>query len=273
MEEKVYSTMNTKLHQPEPQHVPDEDDAVEPSVCDPLSCAMSLCYFPASLMSCYTVDPKEEVVLLNYGKYNGTVRDPGCHWACLPGRTMYRISTKVKSVKIPETKTIDKNGTPLVISGILAYQVRNSKRAILDVENVDHFVSTQGLAALKQIICRHPYESDEEDCLKTHADTIAHELVSVLQVRVDIAGIQVLSFTFNEISYAPEIASGMLKRQQANAILQAREVIVKGAVEIARGAVLGLQEKGIVLDDKARARVVGNLLVVLCSEGAAPTSS
>lgn len=223
------------------------------------------------LCSCFTVAPREEVVLLDFGTYNGTVKDPGCHYVCSMGRTMYRVSTKVKSIMIPETKTIDSNGNPIVVNGILAYQVRNSKRATLDVEYMDEFVRTQGLAALKQIVSRYPYESDDvhQHCLKTAADHISHEMIEVLQGRVQVAGVQILSFTFNEISYAPEIAAGMLKRQQAQAVLQARKVIVRGAVEISQSAVHELEQQGILMDDKAKAKVVSNLLTVICSEASA----
>jgi len=181
------------------------------------------------------------------------------------------VSTKVKSIMIPETKTIDCNGNPLVVNGILAYQVRNSKRATLDVEMADNFVTTQGLASLKQIVSRYPYEADASHtgkCLKSAADVIGTEMVGILQERVSVAGIQILSFTFNEISYAPEIAQGMLKRQQANAILQARKLIVTGAVDIAQLAVRELEAQGIAMDDKAKARVASNLLTVICSENA-----
>jgi len=183
----------------------DEDNVAHHS-CSPLSCVLGTLCFGLGCFSCFTVSPKEEVVLLDYGKYNGTVKEPGVHFVCNFGRTMYKVSTKVKSIMIPETKTIDRNGNPLIINGILAYQIRNAKRASLDVEYADDFVRTQGLAALKQIVARYPYESeDAEHCLKTAADVIAHEMVQVLQGRVQVAGVQVLSFTFTEISYAPEI--------------------------------------------------------------------
>jgi len=243
---------------------------VEHHSCNFLSCFLGSLCFGVGLCSCFTVSPKEEVVLLDFGKYNGTVKEPGCHYVCSFGRTTYRVSTKVKSIMIPETKTIDINGNPLIINGILAYQIRNAKRATLDVEYADDFVRTQGLAALKQIVSRYPYESEDADhCLKTNADHISQEMVQVLQARVQVAGVQILSFTFNEISYAPEIASGMLKRQQAQAILQARKVIVRGAVEIVQSAVHELEIQGITMDDKAKARVVSNLLTVICSEAAA----
>lgn len=251
----------------------DEDlDNTQYHSCAPLSCFLGSLCFPIGICSCFTVSPKEEVVLLDFGKYNGTVKDPGCHYVCSIGRTMYRVSTKVKSIMIPETKTIDKNGNPLIINGILSYEIRNAKRATLDVQMADDFVRTQGLAALKQIVSRYPYESDDvEHCLKTAADHISQEMVAILQGRVQVAGVQVRSFTFNEISYAPEIASGMLKRQQAQAILQARKVIVKGAVEIAQSAVHELEIAGINMDDKAKARIVSNLLTVICSESATST--
>jgi len=211
-------------------------------------------------------------VLLDYGKYNGTAKTPGCHYVCAPGRTMNRVSTKVKSIQIAETKTIDKNGNPLIINGILSYQIRSAKKAALDVENADRFVLTQGLAAMKQIVARYPYEGEEgqgNHCLKTSADVISHEMIAVLQERVQVAGIRVLTFTFNEISYAPEIAAGMLKRQQAQAVLQARKVIVSGAVEIAQATVHELEAQGIAMDDKSRIKIVGNLITVICSDSAA----
>jgi len=247
----------------------DEDNTTHHS-CGALSCILGTLCFGIGMCSCFTVNPKEEVVLLDFGKYNGTVKDPGCHFVCSVGRTMHKVSTKVKSIMIPETKTIDRNGNPLIINGILAYQIRNAKRATLDVEYADDFVRTQGLAALKQIVARYPYESEDhaDHCLKTAADVIATEMVQQLQGRVQVAGVQVLSFTFNEISYAPEIAAGMLKRQQAQAILAARKVIVRGAVDIAQSAVHELEQQGIGMDDKAKARVVSNLLTVICSESA-----
>jgi len=250
----------------------DDEDNVEHHSCTVASCLLGTLCFGMGICSCFTVSPKEEIVLLDFGKYNGTVKEPGCHFVCSFGRTMHRVSTKVKSIVIPETKTIDVNGNPLVVNGILAYQIRNAKRATLDVEYADDFVRTQGLAALKQIVSRYPYESDDAaHCLKTAADHISHEMIEILQARVQVAGVQILSFTFNEISYAPEIASGMLKRQQAQAILQARKVIVRGAVDIAQSAVHELEKEGINMDDKAKARIVSNLLTVICSESATST--
>jgi len=255
----------------EDDHVFEDEDAhKEPHACSGLSCFMGTFCCAIGLCSCFTVQPNEEAVLLDYGKYNGTVREPGCHFVCTPGRTIKTTSTKVKSIMIPETKTIDKNGNPLIINGILTYQVRNAKRATLDVEYVDEFVRTQGLASMKQIVALYPYEAEagQGRCLRSAADAISHEMVSMLQERMVIAGIKILGFTFNEISYAPEIAAGMLKRQQAQAIIQARKLIVTGAVDIAQLAVRELEANGIAMDPKAKAKVASNLLTVICSESA-----
>eukprot|EP01111_Echinosteliopsis_oligospora_P007510 TRINITY_DN226_c0_g1_i1.p1 TRINITY_DN226_c0_g1~~TRINITY_DN226_c0_g1_i1.p1 ORF type:complete len:287 (+),score=84.57 TRINITY_DN226_c0_g1_i1:86-946(+) len=255
----------------EDDHVFDDEEAHrEPHTCSALSCFMGTFCCCIGLCSCFTVQPNEEAVLLDYGKYNGTVKTPGCHFICTPGRVIKTTSTKVKSIMIPETKTIDKNGNPLVINGILTYQVRNAKRATLDVEYVDEFVRTQGLASMKQIVARYPYEAEAGQglCLRSAADSISHEMVAMLQERMVVAGIKILGFTFNEISYAPEIAAGMLKRQQAQAIIQARKLIVTGAVDIAQLAVRELEANGIVMDASAKAKVASNLLTVICSESA-----
>jgi len=246
-----------------------EGDVERTPRCSPLSCfANTLCFPWYGAKSCLCVEPNEEIVLLDFGKYNGTIKTPGCHFIGAIGREMWRVSTKVKSIMLPETKTIDRNGNPLIINGILAYRIKNSKRATLDVEYADAFLRTQGLAALKQIVSRYPYEGDHGSgpCLKTAADIIANEMVSILQERLNIAGIQLLTFTFNEISYAPEIAREMLKRQQANALLQARKVIVAGAVDIAQLAVKQMQLEGMVMDDKDKSRLASNLLTVICSD-------
>jgi len=151
---------------------------------------------------------------------------------------------------------------------VLTYQFVHPKKAVLDVENANQFVYTQAQAALKQIVSRYPYESDHEGAhsLKGESVSIGAEMVAILQARVNISGTKIHSFAFNEISYAPEIASGMLKRQQAAATVAARKVIILGAVEIAQGAVEELQHRGLVLDDKAKVTLVTNLLTVICSD-------
>eukprot|EP01111_Echinosteliopsis_oligospora_P011385 TRINITY_DN3751_c0_g1_i1.p1 TRINITY_DN3751_c0_g1~~TRINITY_DN3751_c0_g1_i1.p1 ORF type:complete len:280 (-),score=59.87 TRINITY_DN3751_c0_g1_i1:13-852(-) len=248
----------------------DEISAKQPETCTPISCLVgSILCCGMGIFSCFTLAPNEHAVLLDYGKYNGTVTEPGCHFVSCAGRTIKTVSTKVKSIVVPETKTIDKNGNPLIINGVLTYQVKNAKRATLDVEAVDAYVSMQSLASLKQIVARYPYEAESGLCLRSSADAISHEMVAILQERLTIAGIKILGFTFNEISYSPEIAGAMLRRQQAHAILQARKLIVTGAVDIAQLAIRELDTNGIAMSDADKARVASNLLTVICSDSSA----
>jgi len=236
--------------------------------CHPMACVLGTLFLPITIFSCYTIQEREAGVLLTYGKYAGIVSQPGIHWTNVFGRDLRKISTKVISVDLPHTKVVDKNGNPLLISGVLTYQFVNPRKAVLDVENANQFVYTQAQAALKQIVSRYPYETDEEHthCLKSESSVIGAEMVQILQSRVNISGTKIHSFAFNEISYAPEIASGMLKRQQAAATVAARKTIILGAVEIAHGAVEELQGRGITMNDREKAVLVTNLLTVICSD-------
>jgi len=211
-----------------------------------------------------------KVVILNYGKYTGTVRDPGCHFANCFGRDLRRVSKRKISVDLPNTKVVDKNGNPLLISGIVVYHFVDSKKSVLDVENAHHFIVNQAQAVMKQIVSQYPYENllDNEHgaCLKTEAAEIGLTFVKLLQGKVKLAGAKVLSFQFNEMSYAPEIASGMLKKQQALATVSARKTIVDGVVDIAYGAIQKLEAKGVKMSDEDKTKIATNLLTVMCAE-------
>jgi len=251
---------------------PEEEDihGLDSSSVSPLSVCLGVVCCPLTLMcSWFTLQEREEAVLLSFGKYTGTVQDPGCHFANCFGRDIKKISVRKQSVELPVTKVVDRNGNPLLVSGIVVFQYVNTKRAALDIENANTFVRDQSQAVMKQIVSEYPYETHEGDegaCLKTEATEIGSRLVEVLQKKVNIAGAKVISFQFNELSYAPEIAQGMLKKQQAMATVAARKTIVEGAVEIAYGAIMRLNEKGIVMDGPDQTRLVTNLLTVICSE-------
>lgn len=240
----------------------------------PLAMVLGLLCCPVTaLCSWYTLDQNQEAVILSYGRYAETVREPGMNFSNMWGRTIRTISTKQQSIELPKTTVVDSNGNPLIISAVIVYRVANAKRAVLDVEDSRIFVRNQAEAALKQTLSRFPYESnDNSPCLKTEAEQIGHHLCNLLQKKVLQAGALVDSFQLKEISYAPEIASGMLKRQQAIAIIEARQTIVQGAVDIAADAVAKLSDKGIELSDSDKARLVTNLLTVVCSDNdAQPT--
>ena len=139
-------------------------------------------------------------------------------------------------------------------------------RSALAVSNAKDFVRQQATAVMKQVVSRYPYESDDGHNLKEEATAIGSELVEILQAKVRIAGAKILSFAFNEISYAPEIASGMLKKQQAQAIVDARSVIVTGAVDIANHAVTSLRQRGIEMTQDEQAKLISNLMLVVAAD-------
>mmetsp|Transcript_8020 Transcript_8020/g.8861 ORF Transcript_8020/g.8861 Transcript_8020/m.8861 type:complete len:290 (+) Transcript_8020:800-1669(+) len=228
------------------------------------------------LCSWFTVQEREEVVVLSYGKFVGIETEPGCHCRNCWGRELRRISTATLTSEIPPTKVIDRNGNPVVVSGIVTYYFEDPKKAAIDIGNYMQFVNDQAQVTMKQLVSRYPYEADfgededstkdHEPCLKTEAREIQMEFTELLQNRVDIAGARVLSFQFNELSYAPEIAAGMLKRQQAKALVDARKTIVSGAVDIAYSAMEQLEQRGVTLQPEEKTRLVTNLLTVICAE-------
>lgn len=237
----------------------------------PMSIVLGVMCFPCTIAcSWFSVQEQEEVVLLNYGKYTGTVTSPGIHFANCFGRDMRRVSKRKISVDLPNTKVVDKNGNPLLISGIVVYHFVNTKKCTLDIENAHHFIINQAQAVMKQIVSQYPYENLLEDehgaCLKTEAAEIGSTYVKLLQTKVKIAGAKILSFQFNEMSYAPEIAQGMLKKQQALATVAARKTIVDGVVDIAYGAIQKLEMKGIQMNNEEKTKIATNLLTVMCAE-------
>jgi len=246
------------------------DDQFDSKV-SPLSLVLGIVFCPMTVLcSWFSVQEQEEVVTLNYGKYTGTIKEPGIHFKNCFGREMRRISKRKISVDLPITKIVDKNGNPLMISGIVVYSFVNSKKASIDMQNANSFVVNQAQAVMKQIVSLYPYENLRDDehsaCLKTESAEIGNKFVHLLQTKVKIAGAQIYSFQFNEMSYAPEIAQGMLKKQQALATVSARKVIVDGVVDIAFGAIQKLESKGIAMTDNEKTKIATNLLTVMCSE-------
>eukprot|EP01125_Pyxidicula_operculata_P001993 TRINITY_DN11973_c0_g1_i1.p2 TRINITY_DN11973_c0_g1~~TRINITY_DN11973_c0_g1_i1.p2 ORF type:complete len:284 (+),score=53.89 TRINITY_DN11973_c0_g1_i1:937-1788(+) len=258
----------------------EEDFHIQPGKTSPLSIVLGVACFPFTLCcSVFTVQENEEVVTLNYGKYTGVVQDPGVHWANCWGRELVVISKAKLTVDLPNTKVIDKNGNPVMVSGVVFYHFRDTRRAALDIEDRFTFVKDIATAVMKQIVSQYPYENGEDSdgesdneektpCLKRDAEDISNALVKALQKQVSVAGAYIDSFRFNEISYAPEIAAGMLKKQQAQAIVAARETLVEGAVKIATGVVGRLEKKNVNLPSEEKARLISNLLAVVCADEA-----
>jgi len=217
-------------------------------------------------MSFFTVEPQEEVLVLFWGSLNQVYKKPGIHWFVAFGRTLLRISTKTRTFDVKKTTVVDGNGNPIIISAVVTFRVVDTIRAAFAVDNVDQYLSVQALAILKKVASKYPYESKDGHSLHGEQNTVAKEMVALLQTKADICGTKIISFELCDLQYAPEIAQGMLVRQQADALLGARKIIVEGAVGIVTGAVQKLAENGIQLNDREQTRLTSNLLAVICSD-------
>jgi len=192
-------------------------------------------FLPLTFCSgCITVNEKEDVIVQRFGEYRKTITTPGLHW-CFPNQLQIsHVSTKLNTLDLKNIKIIDSVGNPINVSAIVVYKVVNSKKAFFNVESYNDFIEDQSQAVLRQVVSKYPYETnDNSPNLKKENKEIQKELRDVLQEKVAIAGIYVKSVMLNELSYAVEIAAAMLKKQQANAIVEAREIILKGTIDLA----------------------------------------
>ena len=228
---------------------------------------VTILFPPVLLFGFYTVKPREEVVVLLFGKYITTHKKPGINYMRPVGRELRRISTKETTIDIPLATVVEKNGNPIHISAVVVYHVVDSRKAALDVENHHRFLTDQAGAVVKRVASGFPYESADgsEPCLKKENEVIAEAFRAELQEAADVAGIKVVSVRLNDLTYAPEIAQAMLMRQQAMALIDARKTIVDGAVLIVRDGVTQLAEAGYELSPTRTEELVANLLIVLCS--------
>lgn len=232
------------------------------------SCLLSVAVPCAWLGGCVTIQENTGLVVLSNGKLAAVHTEPGLTVINPCCTSKIEISTKQQSVDLPETKVIDRKGNPVSISAIVVFRISKVIRAALEVENVNLYVRTQASAVLKEIASQYPYEpgADNGPSLKTAAESITHEMVEALQAKVSVAGVTICDFMLNELSYAPEIAGSMLVRQQAEALIDARKMIVNGAVDIARGAADALTNEGIPMSDAAKSRMVSNLICVVAGD-------
>lgn len=175
------------------------------------------------------------------------------------GRKVIKITTKKQAIDIPRSVVADGNGNPIVVAGVVTYRFVDTKKAALEVENATDFVKTQALAVLKQLCSRCPYEASEGESLKSEASEIGQDMVALLQRKVGAAGAEVESFELSDLTYAPEIASAMLVRQQAQALVDARKTIVEGAVEIVSDAVTMLEDRKLGIPKDEQPRMISNL--------------
>jgi regulator of protease activity HflC (stomatin/prohibitin superfamily) len=216
----------------------------------------------------FTLQPNEAAVIILFGAYKGTVKISGWHWAN-PFYTKKKISLRQRNLNGEKLKVNDEMGNPIEIATVIVWRVDNTAEAVFDVENYIDYVETQSESALRHLAGLYPYDSNDEKqlSLRGSADEVSEALKAELQIRLSKAGVVVEEARLSHLAYAPEIAAAMLQRQQASAIIAARQKIVEGAVGMVEMALKMLNENGIVeLDEERKAAMVSNLLVVLCGE-------
>ncbi|HUS60769.1 MAG TPA: SPFH domain-containing protein [Acidimicrobiales bacterium] len=221
----------------------------------------------------FVLPPNTSAVLVFLGRYVGTVKRSGWWWI-LPLVKRDRVSLRIRNFDSDVLKVNDAVGNPVEIAAVINWQVVDTARAVFDVEDFDSFVKIQTEAAVRHVASEYPYDDYEEGqaSLRANADEVTATLQHELQDRLDAAGVDVLDTRLRRLAYAPEIAQEMLRRQQANAVVAARRLIVEGAVGMVDQALEMLSQRHIVdLDEERKAHMVSNLLVVLCSDrGAQP---
>ncbi len=220
------------------------------------------------LASLVVVQPGQTRVVRFFGSYAGTVRATGLSWT-VPLSTRRMVSLRVRNFETNHLKVNDRDGNPVEIAVIVVWQVCDTARALYAVDDYPAFVRVQAESALRHVATTHPYDDPEagQPSLRGATDIVASELAEQMAQRVGIAGVEIVEVRISHLAYAPEIAQVMLRRQQANAVVAARERIVDGAVGMVQMALDQLSERNVVeLDEERRAAMVSNLMVVLCSD-------
>jgi len=219
----------------------------------------------------FLVNPNEAKVLQIFGKYVGTVKEPGLRWAN-PFFSKRRISQRIRNFETPRLKVNDSEGNPIEIAAVVVWKVVETAEACFEVDDYNNYVHVQSEAALRNLSTSYAYDAHVEHQMSLRGNTaeVAAHLKTEIQDRLAKAGVEVIEARISHLAYAPEIAAAMLQRQQASAIIAARTRIVEGAVGMVEMALDRLNQKDIVhLDEERKATMVSNLLVVLCGERAA----
>jgi hypothetical protein len=222
------------------------------------------------LAGLFTVQPGQARVLQLFGDYKGTVREDGLRWAN-PFFTKKSVSLRVRNFETTKLKVNDHNSNPIDVAAVVVWQVTDTAEALFEVDNYEDYVRVQSESAVRGLANQYPYDAHEEGqmSLSTNTQDVAEKLKGEIQDRLAKAGVKVLEARISHLAYAPEIAGVMLRRQQASAVIAARQKIVDGAVGMVESALEQLSRKQIVhLDEERKAAMVSNLLVVLCSEQA-----
>jgi regulator of protease activity HflC (stomatin/prohibitin superfamily) len=218
----------------------------------------------------FVVNPNEAKVLQFFGRYSGTVKQAGLRWAN-PLYTKKRISQRIRNFESAHLKVNDNEGNPIEIAAVVVWRVVDTAEAVFEVDDYNNYVKVQTEAALRNLATRYTYDTHDEAqmSLRGHTAAVAEHLKNEIQDRLTRAGVEVMEARISHLAYAQEIAHAMLQRQQAGAIIAARQRIVEGAVGMVEMALEMLSRRDIVtLDDERKAAMVSNLLVVLCGDKA-----
>ena len=229
----------------------------------------------------FQIEPNEARVMIYFGKYEGTIKQNGFYF-CNPLYNKKKITLRARNLEIEPIKVNDKVGNPIMIGSVIVWRIKDTYKAMFDIDSsfndvmrsCESFVLIQSDAALRQVAGMYAYDNNDHEkdaiTLRSDGDDVSQKLENELNTRLAIAGIEVIEARINYLAYAAEIASVMLRRQQADAIISAREKIVEGAVSMVQLALNKLAEDNIVeLDEERKAAMVSNLLVVLCADEAA----
>ncbi|MDF2935301.1 MAG: rane protein [Paenibacillaceae bacterium] len=224
------------------------------------------------LLTMFTVvQPNQAEVVNLFGDYKGTIRESGI-WITIPFTTRKKVSLRVRNFNSVKLKVNDVEGNPIEIAAVVVFRVVDSAKALFDVDNYEQFVEIQSETALRHVASKYPYDNFEMSgySLRGNADEVAGELLRELQERLKAAGVEVIEARLTHLAYSTEIASAMLQRQQAAAIISARQMIVEGAVGMVQMAIKQLQDQGVIeLDDERKAAMINNLMVAIVSDRAA----
>ncbi|UKS27503.1 SPFH domain-containing protein [Paenibacillus sp. HWE-109] len=216
------------------------------------------------------VQPNEASVINFFGSYKGTIRKSGL-WLIIPFSTRKKISLRVRNFNSVKLKVNDIEGNPIEIAAVVVFKVVDTYKALFDVDSYEKFVEIQSETALRHVASKYPYDrfDGEGYSLRGNADEVAAELSLELQHRLSVAGVEVIESRLTHLAYSTEIASAMLQRQQASAILSARQTIVDGAVGMVQMAIARLEAEGLHLDEERKAAMINNLLVAIVSDRSA----
>lgn len=220
------------------------------------------------MIGLFIVHPNDSRVLMLFGKYIGTVKDSGFHWAN-PFAIKKLVTLRIRNFNSEKIKVNDLHGNPIEIAAVIVWRVVDSARALFDVQNYEQFVAIQSETAIRGLASEYAYDSSDENIasLRGNPQEISEQLKKQVQLRLQVAGLEIIESRISHLAYAPEIAQAMLRRQQAQAVVAARQKIVEGAVGMVEMALKSLSEQHIVqLDEEKKAQMVNNLLVALVSE-------